>query len=211
METEVLNIKGETVGKCELPEVLFGAKPEPHFLYEFVTAYLANQRSGTACVKTRGEVSGGGRKPYKQKGTGRARQGSTRSPIWRKGGVAFGPRPHSHRRELPATKRHLALTQALSAAFSGNKLTVIDGLKLKKAKTGELSAILGKLSSGNKPLLVSMRTDKNIELAGRNIDGLNHCKPADLNAYLVLNSSKIVITKDALENMGSLWKEGSAK
>ncbi|MFA6583362.1 MAG: 50S ribosomal protein L4 [Elusimicrobiaceae bacterium] len=205
METAVLNTKGEKVGKCEMPEKVFGVTPDKHFLYEAITSYLANQRVGTACAKTRAEVSGGGKKPWKQKGTGRARQGSIRSPLWTGGGVVFGPRPHSFRKEMSQTKRHRALAQALSGKMADGVITVVDKLALSEAKTAQLAAILKTLSAGKKPMLVTGGEDQNVIIAGRNISGLRHLRPENLNAYEVLNSSRIVITTDALSKVSTMW------
>ncbi len=205
METAVINIKGEKIGKCELSELLFGQKPQKHFLYEVITAHLANQRAGSADTKTRAEVSGGGRKPWKQKGTGRARQGSTRSPIWRHGGVTFGPHPHSFRKEMTLNKRRLALAQSLSAKYAEGNLLVVDKFELANPKTREICAVLKKLEGGRKPLLVSMRSSANVEIASRNVQGLSNRRPAELNAYEVLNCSRIIMTTEALENLGGLW------
>ncbi|MFA5162656.1 MAG: 50S ribosomal protein L4 [Elusimicrobiales bacterium] len=211
METTLVNIKGEKVGSCPLSETLFGHKPDAHFLYEAVTSYLANQREGTAHAKRRSEVSGGGRKPWKQKHTGRARHGSTRSPIWRKGGVVFGPQPRSFRREFPLGKRRLALAQSLSAKFAEGGLVVVDKFDIPEPKTQELAAVLRALGAGRKPLLVTMRSSANVEKAARNLAGLSNCRPAELNAYAVLNSGKIIITRDALESLSGLWSGKEAK
>ncbi|MDR1683882.1 MAG: 50S ribosomal protein L4 [Elusimicrobiota bacterium] len=197
MEIKLLNIQGKEQGAVTLPEAIFGKKPNAAFLHEVVTAFLANQRSGTADVKTRAEVSGTGKKPWKQKGTGRARHGSMRSPIWRHGGVAFGPTPHSFRQELPAAKRRLALAQALSAKLIEDGIIVVDNFDIKEPKTKEVSAALKALSAGRKPLIVA---DKDAKLlrASKNVAALTNMTPGDLNAYVVLNSSKVIFTKDAL-------------
>ncbi|HOX23774.1 MAG TPA: 50S ribosomal protein L4 [Elusimicrobiales bacterium] len=200
METSVLNAQGKETGKCELPESLFGLKADRHLLHEAVTAYLANQRKGCACTKTRSEVSGGGKKPWKQKGTGRARQGSTRSPIWRHGGVTFGPKPRSYRQELPIAKRRLALAHALSAKQAGGHVIVLDKLSISQPKTAELYDILAALNAGRKPVLVSS-PDANVSRAAKNVPGLICCRPADLNAYTVLSGSRIIITKDSLGSL----------
>ena len=200
METKLLNIQGKEQGKVALPEELFGKKPNPTFLHEVITAFLANQRAGSADVKTRAEVSGTGKKPWKQKGTGRARHGSMRSPIWRHGGVAFGPTPRSFRQDLPAAKRKLALAYALSAKFIDDSIVVLDNFDIKEPKTKAVSTVLKTLEAGKKPLIVSSR-DSKLETAGRNIAGVLQMVPADLNAYVVLNSSKVIFTKEALEKM----------
>ena len=183
-----------------MPEELFGKKPNPTFLHEVITAFLANQRAGSADVKTRAEVSGTGKKPWKQKGTGRARHGSMRSPIWRHGGVAFGPTPRSFRQDLPAAKRKLALAHALSAKFIADSIVVLDNFDIKEPKTKAVATVLKTLEAGKKPLIVSSRDGK-LETAGRNIAGVLQMVPADLNAYVVLNSSKVIFTKEALEKM----------
>ena len=200
METKLLNIKGKEQGKVNLPEALFGVKPNPTFLHEVITAFLANQRSGTADVKTRAEVSGTGKKPWKQKGTGRARHGSMRSPIWRHGGVAFGPTPHSFRIDLPVAKRRLALAHALSSKYNSDSIIILDNFDIKEAKTKMVADVLKTLEAGKKPLIVSSK-DAKLDQASRNIAGLNKMVPSDLNAYAVLNSTKVIITKEALDKM----------
>ena len=185
-----------------MPEALFGKKPNPTFLHEVITAFLANQRAGSADVKTRSEVSGTGKKPWKQKGTGRARHGSMRSPIWRHGGVAFGPTPRSFRQDLPAAKRRLALAQALTAKLNSDSVVVLDNFDVKEPKTKAVAQVLNTLDAGKTPLIVSL-ADANLEKAGRNIAGVLQMLPADLNAYVVLNCSKVIFTKEALEKMAA--------
>lgn len=202
METKLLNIQGKEQGTVALPEALFGKKPNPTFLHEVITAFLANQRAGSADVKTRSEVSGTGKKPWKQKGTGRARHGSMRSPIWRHGGVAFGPTPRSFRQDLPAAKRRLALAQALTAKLNSDSVVVLDNFDVKEPKTKAVAQVLKTLDAGKKPLIVSL-ADANLERAGRNIAGVLQMVPADLNAYVVLNCSKVIFTKEALEKMAA--------
>jgi len=200
METKVLDMKGAEAGSVSLNEAVFGAKVKPTFLHEVVTSYLGNQRRGTADVKTRSEVSGTGKKPWKQKGTGRARHGSMRSPIWRKGGVAFGPTPRSFRTELPAAKRKAALAQALSSKYAEGNVIVLDGLKVEEAKTKNLVNVLEALKADRKPLLVvPAYGDEKLFLAARNIADLSMCSAADLHAYAVLDSGKVLITKEAVE------------
>ncbi|ACC98966.1 Ribosomal protein L4/L1e [Elusimicrobium minutum Pei191] len=211
METKVFNIQGKEEGTTALPEVLFSAKPNPTFLHEVVTAFLANQRRGTADVKTRAEVSGTGKKPWKQKGTGRARHGSMRSPIWRHGGVAFGPTPRSFRQYLPAQKRRAALIQALSAKYAEGNVIVFNDGGIKESKTKVLATALKAMEAGRKPLvLTTEKTDNKVFLSARNIAGLSLIPASDVNAYVVLNSSKIIITKDALETLKSTFA-GEAK
>ena len=206
METQVLNLKGEEVGKVDLPDKVFGIKkPSRTLLHEATTIFLANQRGGNANTKVRSEVSGGGKKPWKQKHTGRARAGSIRSPLWRKGGVIFGPRTHDMSQDLPRAKSRLALAHALSARASGDGIRVLDGLALDGAKTKQVAEILKALGARTKSLLVIEGFDQNLARASRNIPDLRVMLAQDLNAYAVLNCDKLIITKGALEKLGSRW------
>lgn len=209
METKVLDITGKEKGTIALPDSLFGVKANPTFLHEVVTAFLANQRSGTADVKTRAEVSGTGKKPWKQKGTGRARQGSLRAVQFRHGGVAWGPTPHSYRQDLPAAKRRTALAMALSTKLEEGNIVVLDSLKFKEAKTKAFATMLDTLAAGRKPLVLDNFADANAALACRNVAGLTHMQTQDINAYVVLNSSKVIFTKEAVEKLSETFaKEG---
>lgn len=201
METKVLDIKGKEKGTCALPDSLFAVKANPTFLHEVITAFLANQRRGTADVKTRSEVSGTGKKPWKQKGTGRARQGSLRAVQFRHGGIAFGPTPHSYRQDLPAAKRRTALAMALSTKLAEGNLVVLDSLAFKEPKTKAFAAVMETLAAGRKPLVLDNFADENAALACRNMEGLTHIPTQDINAYVVLNSSKVILTKDAVEKL----------
>ena len=204
METKVLDIKGKEQGSINLPDSLFGVKANPTFLHEVITAFLANQRSGTADVKTRAEVSGTGKKPWKQKGTGRARQGSLRAPQFRHGGVAFGPTPHSYRQDLPVAKRRAAVAQSLSAKFAEGNIFVLDNLTFKEAKTKAFADMLEVLAAGRKPLVLA-DLDNTTRLASRNIAGLTQLAPKDTNAYAVLNSSKVILTKEAVDTLAKTF------
>ena len=201
METKVLDIKGKEKGTCGLLDSLFAVKANPTFLHEVITAFLANQRRGTADVKTRSEVSGTGKKPWKQKGTGRARQGSLRAVQFRHGGIAFGPTPHSYRQDLPAAKRRTALAMALSTKLAEGNLVVLDSLTFKEPKTKAFAAVMETLAAGRKPLVLDNFADENAALACRNMEGLTHIPTQDINAYVVLNSSKVILTKDAVEKL----------
>ena len=199
MDTKVLNAKGEEVKSLKLSEKVFGVKPKTTFLHEVVIATLANRRSGTAETLRRGEVSGGGRKPWKQKHTGRARAGSNRSGLWRKGGIIFGPHIRSYRQYLGKTKRRAALVQALSLCASGGSLQVIDSLKLAKPKTSEFAGILNALKIPYKKALVVIEAqDAALTQAGQNLAGLRVAQVSELNAYDVLKSHRLVITEAAL-------------
>lgn len=204
METKVLDIKGKEQGSINLPDSLFGVKANPTFLHEVITAFLANQRSGTADVKTRSEVSGTGKKPWKQKGTGRARQGSLRAPQFRHGGVAFGPTPHSYRQDLPVAKRRAAVAQSLSAKFAEGNIVVLNNLTFKEAKTKAFADMLNVLAAGRKPLVLA-DLDNTARLASRNIAGLTQLAPKDTNAYAVLNSSKVILTKEAVDTLAKTF------
>jgi large subunit ribosomal protein L4 len=204
METKLLNLKGQEVGKYELPEVIFARKADPYFLYEAAKYYLANRRSGTASTKTRGEVSGGGRKPWKQKGTGRARAGTIRSPLWRKGGVVFGPRPRSYRQDMPAEKLRQFLMDALSAMHAAGSMVVVDNLTMEQPKTRELQSIFSALNLGSKKaLFVLDKADKNFTTASRNLSHIKWCLASNLNAYQALSAGRLVFTAAALNDLSA--------
>lgn len=202
-EATLYNAQGEEAGKKALPESVFSLKPSSGLLHEVVTRHLANQRAGSAHTKTRGEVSGGGRKPWKQKHTGRARAGSIRSPLWRKGGVVFGPRHRSFRSEMPQAKSKLALAQALSAQAAAGRVGVVQGFALDKPKTKELVQRLVKLGAGSRVLVVVEPWDPGLFRTGRNIRGLELRTPSALNAYDVLRAGRILIQEAALERLDS--------
>ena len=208
MQTKLLNTQGEEVGKVELRDDIFGLKPRKGLLHEFVTVYRANQREGTAHTKTRSEVSGGGKKPWKQKHTGRARAGSNRSPLWRKGGINFGPRKHSMRIEIPRRKARLALSQALSARAADGGLIFVDALSFEEGKTKAVAAMLKKLGCGDKTMLVLAEPKPGLTRASRNIPGVQVALASDLNAYTVLRSRKLVMVQGALEKLAGLSAQG---
>lgn len=200
MNISVINTEGKEVGKFELDSLVFDGKVKSSLMHQAVVTYLANQRMGLANTKTRGEVSGGGKKPWRQKGTGRARVGSTRSPLWRKGGITFGPKPHSFRKDLPSRMKILALKSALNSKVNDKEMIVLDGLKLSSPKTKLFSEIVKKLK------IDSLRTrfvvgglDKNVKLSSRNLPLVNVDTAAGLNTYYALDCKKLVITKEALE------------
>ncbi len=209
MQADLLNAKGEKAGTVELKAEIFGLKPSKGFLHEYVTMYLANQRQGTAHTKTRTEVSGGGKKPWKQKGTGRARSGSNRSPLWRHGGIAHGPRAGKVRVEMPRRKAKAALAQALAARYADGGIVFIDSLNLFAAaepKTKSMSSFLEKLGCAKgRTMLVLDAPDAKLSLASRNIQNVDIVMASDLNAYSVLRSRKMVLTRPALEKLGGRW------
>ncbi len=206
METKVLNLKGEEVEKYTLPEKVFGVTVKPGVLHEASTIFQSNQRGGNAHTKTRSEVSGGGAKPWKQKGTGRARAGSSRSPIWRHGGVVFGPRNTVNwYRDLPRRKGKNALAQALSARAKDESLRVVDNLKFDGAKTAQVATFLKAIKADKKSLIVAEQHDVNLKRASKNIPGLQIRLAADLNAYEVLACRNLIITKGAIEKLAPKW------
>ncbi len=191
--------QGDELGQVDLPERIFEAPIRAHAIWEAVRAYRANQRQGTAKVKTRAEVSGGGRKPYRQKGTGRARRGTIRSPINRGGGRAFGPRPRSYTILLPKKVKALALRSALSARASEQEVRVIDKLGFAAPRTHDLAAVLGKIGlAGRKCLLVLDDYDANTYLSSRNIPNLDTISLRDLNTYAVMRSETVLFESDGL-------------
>jgi large subunit ribosomal protein L4 len=206
MEAQLLNTKGEKVGKVDLKEAVFGKKPSKEFLHEYVTIYLANQRQYDSKVKTRTEVSGGGRKPWKQKHTGNARAGSIRSPLWRKGGIVHGPKNVARNLSNPRQKSRLALAQALAAKNTEGAIIYIDEVKLTEAKTKNVAQILKKLGcEGGRTLFVLDQPNAQLTLAARNLEKVEVLLAGDLNAYTVLRAKKIVLTQPALEKLGARW------
>jgi large subunit ribosomal protein L4 len=201
METTIYNAQGKEVGKMNLPE-LFETKVSKPLLHEVVTGFLANQRFGQHSTKTRGEVSGGGTKPYKQKGTGNARRGSNRSPLMRKGGIIFGPRPHTYKHDISQNKRTTALAMALSAKAKDGNLIVVDELSIDQPKTKKVAEIIKSLNVGDRNVLfVFDKIEKNIKTAAGNIEGLELEQAASLNTYQVLWAKKLVLTSKAVDKL----------
>jgi len=208
---DVINLQGKTVGQVELADAVFAAQVNPHLLHEAVRWYLAGERAGTHKTKGRGEVSGSGRKLWRQKGTGRARVGSIRSSIWRKGGTVHGPQPRSYDYRLPKKMVLGALRSALSAKLSDEKLTVIDGWKLDSHKTKDFRAALTRLDGETRTMLVVEGPgNRNLELASRNLEGVKVVAPAALQAYDVLRHGRVLLSQDTALHLGrSLGPEGA--
>lgn len=198
---DVLNIKGEKVETVALDEKVFDGKVNKPLLHQAVVNYLANRRQGTASTKTQGETRGGGRKPWRQKGTGRARVGSIRSPLWRGGGVVFGPHQRDYHYTPPKKIKRKALASALNAKLNDNALTAVDNISCEKPKTKEFLTLMKNLNIKPPALFVSDKLDKNTKLACRNIEGISLKSAADLNAYDILRYEQVVITKDALSKV----------
>ncbi|WP_374719331.1 50S ribosomal protein L4 [Parageobacillus toebii] len=195
------NQSGETIGEIELNDSVFGIEPNKHVLFEAVVMQRASLRQGTHKTKNRAEVSGGGRKPWRQKGTGRARQGSIRAPQWRGGGTVFGPVPRSYSYKLPKKVRRLAIKSALSSKVLENNIVVLDNLTLEAPKTKEMVKILNNLSVDRKALIVTDDVNENITLSARNIPGVTVVTANGINVLDVLNHDKLVITKAAVEKV----------
>lgn len=203
---QVFDIKGKVVGKFPLDQTYFNSSLKKPLLHQAVLMYLSNKRHGCASTKTRKQVRGGGRKPWRQKGTGRARCGSIRSPLWRGGGVVFGPHPRQYRYTLPENIRNLALQHSLNSKVEENNLLVIDNISLNKPKTREFAKFLTALKAEDKPLIVIESHNQDILKAARNIPGVTVEAFNNINAYEVLRHKKIIFSKQALENLIKLKK-----
>ena len=206
MPTAVLyNMQGSKVGDVELSAALFGAEVNKAVLHETVVNYLANQRQGTQSTKTRTEVAGGGAKPFRQKGTGRARQGSTRAPQWIKGGVALGPKPRDYSYSINKKVKKLAMVSALSAKAADEAVMVIDDLKMDEIKTKAIADMLKAMGVDSKALIVTNEMEKNVYLSARNIEGVKASYVGMLNVYDVLNHDKFIVAKDAIAKLEEVY------
>ena len=199
---ELLNNNGEKVKDIKLNDNVFGIEPNDVVLHDAVVLSMANSRQGTHSTKTRAEVSGGGRKPWRQKGTGNARQGSIRAVQWRKGGIAFGPKPRDYSKKQNRKVRRLALLSALSYKVADKELVVLDSIKFETNKTKEMINLLNKLELTNsKVLLVVDELDDNVCLAARNLGNVKIVLPTEVNTYDVVNSDKMVMTEASLKKL----------
>lgn len=205
MKIDVLNIKGEKVEQITLKDTIFGIEPNDNVLSQYIRVFLHNQRQGTASTKDRSEVSGSGRKPWKQKGTGRARVGSIRSPLWVHGGVTHGPKPKDWSLSLNKKMKRLAMLSALSKKFTSKDVIVLDSLNFDTAKTKEMINVLNNIKADKKVLLVLNSVDKNVLKSGSNVDYLAIEQASILNAYEVMNSKKLIFVKDALLSLESKY------
>lgn len=200
-KVSVLDMNGKEVGDIELSEQVFGITPHQTVLHEAVVMQQASLRRGTHAVKNRSEVRGGGRKPWKQKGTGRARQGSIRSPQWTGGGVVFGPTPRSYAYKLNKKVRRLAIRSALSSKVLASELVVLDALALEQAKTREMVSVLKNLGAEKKALVVTEALENNAVLAARNIPGVKLIQADGLNVLDVLYHDKLILTRGAVNRV----------
>ena len=200
----LFNIEGQRVGEVELSDAVFGVEVRPDILHRATVNYLANQRQGTSSTLTRAEVAGGGRKPWRQKGTGRARHGSIRSPLWRKGGITFGPKPRSYRFHLPKKLRRFALKSALSSKVQDNELMLLESLDLGTPKTKEMVGILNNLKA-KKALIILDGRDENVILSARNIPGIKTTSINTLNVYDILYYDYLIMTKETAERVEEVY------
>ena len=201
IEVAVKSVGGETVRQLQLDERVWGITPNTAVLHQAVVTQLANQRKGTHATKTRGMVAGGGKKPWRQKGTGRARQGSTRAPHWRGGGIVFGPHPRSYHKDLPRKMRRLALRSALSAKVQDGELVVVDQFTLAAAKTKEMVAVLERLGATGSALIVLGEADGAAKRAAANLPKVRTALPGSTNLLDVLKYRWLLITVDAVETI----------
>ena len=205
MLTKVYNMSGVEVGEIELSEAVFGIEPNQAVVHDVVKNHLANCRQGTQSALTRAEVSGGGRKPWRQKGTGRARQGSTRAPQWTHGGIVFAPKPRDYSYTLNKKSRRLALKSALSAKAAAEAIIVIDEIKMETPKTKEFAAFLNAVGATGKSLVVTAEANANVVKSGRNIPGCEITFANLINVYDVVNAGKLVLDKAALAKIEEVF------
>jgi large subunit ribosomal protein L4 len=198
---DVHNVQGKVVGQMELAAEIFGITPNTHVLHLAVTRQLAAQRLGTHSTKTRSEVRGGGRKPWKQKGTGRARHGSRRSPIWVGGGITFGPTPRQYKLGLPRKVRRLALKSALSAKVQAGEVIILDSLELEAPKTKRMMEMLANINVPGKAMIVLKERNEIVEKSSRNIPGILVEDAFGINVYDILNADKLIMTRSAVEKV----------
>jgi len=200
-KVEVKNLDGQTVGERELSDAIFAARPNQSLLWEAVKVYLASERRGTHSTKSRGEVSGGGKKPWRQKGTGRARAGSLRSSLWRHGSIAHGPKPRNYAYKIPREMLLGALRSALAAKYQAHKLTVVNQFSLPAVKTKAFADALKKLDVSKSVLVVDEANNRNLELSSRNIEGCDCIRHHEVHPYHVLSHDRLLISEGALARL----------
>lgn len=201
----VLDMAGKEVGQLELSESVFGIEPNSAVMLHMVKNYLANQRQGTQSALTRAEVSGGGRKPWRQKGTGHARQGSTRAPQWTHGGVVFAPKPRSYKYTVNKKVRRLAMKSAFSSKVQENKMLVLDALSMEEYKTKTIVSMLKALGADKKALIVLPKADEKVAASARNIPGVKTALTNTLNVYDILNADTFIVVKDAVAQIEEVY------
>lgn len=204
-QVTVFDMTGKSVGEMTLSDAIFGIEPNTSVMHAAVVNYLANQRQGTQSTLTRSEVSGGGRKPWKQKGTGRARQGSTRAPQWTHGGIALGPKPRDYSYELPKKVKRFALKSAFSAKVADNNLIVVDNIAVEGYKTKAVAEMLSNLGADKKALIVMPEVDAKLIKSAANIPGVKTALVNTINVYDILNCDKFIVAKSALEKIEEVY------
>ena len=204
-KVNVYNMLGEQVGEIELNEQIFGIEVNQHVVYEVVKNQLANKRQGTQSAKTRAEVRGGGRKPFRQKGTGRARAGSIRAPHWTGGGVTFAPKPRDYSYKVPKKVRRLAMKSALTSKVENNEIIVIDELNFDAPKTKDMVNLLNKLNADRKALIVTTEKNENVVRSANNIATVQTTVVNNLNVYDILKYNSFIITKDAVRKVEEVY------
>ena len=202
---QVVDMQGKKVSTVDLADSIFGIEPNAAVMHQMVVSYLANQRQGTQSALTRSEVSGGGRKPWRQKGTGRARQGSTRAPQWYHGGVVFAPKPRDYRFSVNKKVKRLAMKSALSGKAQAEEIIVIDKIAFDEIKTAKAAAMLSAVGSERKALIVLPEVDEKAIKSYRNIPGVKTAQVNELNVYDILNADKLIIAKDALTKIEEVY------
>lgn len=204
-KVDLLNMDGKKIGDIELSDSIFAVEMNEDVMHEVVVNHMANQRQGTQSTKTRAEVRGGGRKPWKQKGTGRARQGSIRAPQWIKGGVALGPKPRSYKYTLNKKVKRLALKSALSSKVSDNQIIVLDNLNFDEIKTKNMVRVLENLKVLNKALIVLSEKNLNVQASARNIPNIKTSLVNTINTYDILKYDMFIVTKDAVKKIEEVY------
>ena len=202
---QVVDMQGKNVGSVDLADSIFGIEPNAAVMHQMVVSYLANQRQGTQSALTRSEVSGGGRKPWRQKGTGRARQGSTRAPQWYHGGVVFAPKPRDYRFSVNKKVKRLAMKSALSSKAQADEIIVIDKIAFDEIKTAKAAEMLSAVGSERKALIVLPEVDEKAIKSARNIPGVKTAQVNEMNVYDILNADKLIIAKDALTKIEEVY------
>jgi len=203
---KVIDMEGKDCGTMELSDELFGIEPNQNAVHEVVKNYLADQRQGTQSAKTRGEVRGGGRKPFRQKGTGRHRQGSSTDPSQIGGGIVFAPKPRDYSYSIPKKVRRLALKSVLSAKVQDGEIIVLDKLEMPAPKTKEMVKVLGNIGAAKKALIVMPEKDEAVVRAAHNIPGVRTALAANMNVYEIINHTSFIVTKEAVEKIEEVYK-----
>lgn len=204
-KVEVYNVEGKKVSDLELKEEVFGIEPNETVVHSVLVNYLANQRQGTQSTKTRSEVRGGGKKPWRQKGTGRARQGSIRAPQWIKGGIALGPKPRSYKYRVNKKEKRLAIKSILSSKVLENDLVVVDQFDLKEIKTKQMATAMKNLKVEEKALIMLPAGDEKVQKSARNLEGVRTSSVATINVFDLLKYKKLVVTVDAVKKLEEVY------